>query len=372
MSPFTRYFGQPPAVCTRAPGRVNLIGEHTDYNDGFVLPMPIPQETVVELTPRPDRRVRAVSDALEGAGVVEEYELGHEVKRGRWVDYVMGTTVALTEALSPTDASRLSGFDLAVSSRVPVGSGLSSSAALEIGLLRGLRDAFSLPLDDVELALLGRRAENDFVGAPVGIMDQLASSLGVPGSALFIDTRTLAHRRVSFPARADLVVIDSGQRHEHGTGEYRTRRAECDRAAALLGVAKLRDVRIEDLARVEGLPAPMDRRARHVVTENERVLRAVDAMEGDDVAALGALFVASHVSMREDFEITTQEIDLLVELARAEPEVFGARMTGGGFGGAVIALAARGKGRAIAERVAATYQAWTGRTPAVLLPEATS
>lgn len=366
-SSFTRAFGRPPEVRARAPGRVNLIGEHTDYNDGFVLPMPIPQQTLVELTPTADRRVRAASSTIEGSGVIEEYELGLEAKRGSWLDYVMGTTVALAEALPEAARARLSGFEVAVSSRVPVGSGLSSSAALEIGLLRALREAFSLDLDDVQLALLGRRAENDFVGAPVGIMDQLASSLGTPGSALFIDTRTLVHRRVPFPARAELVVLDSGQRHEHGTGEYRTRRAECDGAAALLGLSKLRDATLEG---VEGLPPPMNRRARHVLTENARVLRAVDAMEVNDVATMGALFHASHASMRDDFEITTPEIDLLVELAAAEPEVFGARMTGGGFGGAVIALAARGHGRALAERVASGYRARTGRTPSVLLPEA--
>jgi galactokinase len=260
------------------------------------------------------------------------------------------------------------GFDLALASDVPLGSGLSSSAALEVSLLRALRQLQGLPIDDLTIAMLGRAAETDFVGAPIGIMDQMASSLAHPGVALFIDTRTLETAPVALPAGVELIVLDSGVSHNHAHGDYRTRRAECERAAARLGVAELRDVGVHDLARVAALPPPLDRRARHVVMENQRVLDAVAAMRAGDAVALGILFSQSHASQRDDYDCSVPEVDLLVDIAQADPAVFGARLTGGGFGGAIVALARAGDAVAAAARVAAEYARRSSQRPAILVP----
>jgi galactokinase len=328
-------------VKASAPGRVNLIGEHTDYNAGYVLPMPIPQRTEVELRLRKDSIVRVWSRELKVTG---EYRIGAEERRGLWLDYVMGCTDVLNRAGYP-----LGGCDLYISSDVPLGSGLSSSASLEVACLRALREAFSLAIDDTQLALFGQRAENELVGAPVGVMDQLCASLGVPGHALFIDTRSLEATSIKVSPALDLIVIASGLQHDHSKGDYRTRRAECEEAARLLGVASLRDV--EDHERVASLPAPLDRRARHVVTENARVLAAVAALRANDFALLGKLFLTSHASMRDDFQVSVPLIDHLVELCMAERDVYGARLTGGGFGGSIVAIAKSGTAGAIAKRI---------------------
>jgi galactokinase len=267
------------------------------------------------------------------------------------------------------DGYALGGFDLAIVSDVPLGSGLSSSAALEVAVLRGLRDLFRLELDDVRLAQLGQIAENDFVGAPVGVMDQMAASLADDRTALFLDTRTLQYEQVPLPDGGGLVVINSGVAHNHASGDYRTRRAECERAAAALGVPQLRDLGPADLPRVAALPEPLNRRARHVVTEDERVLESVAAMKAGDLRGLGRLFTASHASQRDDFEVSVREIDLLVDLASAEPGVFGARLTGGGFGGSIVALVEAGASGGISERVAGAYRARSGHTPAILVPQ---
>jgi galactokinase len=305
--------------------------------------------------------VRARSRSAEPPG---EYELGQEQRRGDWLDYVQGITWALRQA----SYTQLGGFDVTLTSDVPLGGGLSSSAALEVALLRALRTAFGLDLDDLRLARLGQTAENDFVGARCGIMDQMAASLADTGTALFLDTRTLEFRRLPLPGQADLVVIHSGVSHEIAGGDYNTRRAECEAAAQQLGVRELRDLGLADLPRVEALPAPLDRRARHVVTEDERVLAAVAALEAGDLQRLGRLFSESHRSQSRDFEVSTADVDRLVELLEADGSVYGARLTGGGFGGAVVALAHAGQGRAVAERVMPAYAAATGRTPTLLVP----
>jgi galactokinase len=359
---FEQLFGAQPSVRTSAPGRVNLIGEHTDYNGGFVLPTIIPQRTTVELLPRPGGSVRVVSVDV-GQPAPFEYIVGTEARRGRWTDYVQGITWVLTKA-----GFAVGGADIRIQSTVPLGSGLSSSAALEIALLRAFCEAFTLPIDDVPMARLGQQAENQFVGAPVGVMDQMACSLAGDGEALFLDTRSLEWTVVPMPASAELVVINSGIAHSHAKGDYRTRRAECERAASLLGVPQLRDVGAQDLARIMSLPDPLGRRARHVVTEDDRVLEAVKAMQAGNVEALGRLFYASHESMRDDYEVSIPEIDLLVELARATPDVYGARLTGGGFGGSVVLLVRLGCARAVANAVASRYMAQSGKTPTVLVP----
>ncbi|HOC17596.1 MAG TPA: galactokinase [Vicinamibacterales bacterium] len=361
-SRFEALFGRPPELEASAPGRVNLIGEHTDYNEGFVLPTVIPQRTHVALGARSDRTVRAFSAQVDGQAPFE-YRLGSEQPRRDWTDYVQGITWVLGE-----EHFAFEGADLFIESSVPVGSGLSSSAALLVAVLRAFREEYSLPLDDVALARLAKRAENDFVGAPVGIMDQMVCSLASDRQALFLDARTLEYRLLALPPEIELVVINSGVAHQHSAGDYRTRRAECERAAAALGVPALRDLTPADLPRAMALPEPLGRRARHVVTEDERVLQAVAAIERGDLAELGRLFYASHASMRDDYEVSVRETDLLVELARAESAVHGARLTGGGFGGSVVILAEPGKSGGTAARVKAEYDRQSGRVATVLVP----
>ncbi|MCY1058191.1 galactokinase [Nannocystis sp. SCPEA4] len=356
---FMALYGRPRQAVASAPGRVNLIGDHTDYNGGFVLPTALPQRTQVQLARRDDRRVRAASAQRPG---VLDYELGAEARAGSWLDYVQGITAALL-----ADARPITGFDLHIDSTVPVGAGLSSSAALEVALLRGLRDLFSLALDDDAVAALAHRAEAEFVGVPVGIMDQIACSRGDPGIALFIDTRTRIVEPIPLPPDLGLVVIDSGLPHDLASNNYRVRRGECEQAAAALGVEQLRDVAGDD-PRIATLPDPLPRRVRHVVGENQRVLDAARALAAGDLARLGRLFDESHRSMRDDFEVSLPEIDLLVALAQADEAMFGARLTGGGFGGAVVAITESARAARVAGDVAAAYHAKTSRRPMIVLP----
>ncbi|HUS32311.1 MAG TPA: galactokinase [Kofleriaceae bacterium] len=344
-------------ISASAPGRVNLIGEHTDYNGGLVLPTPIPQRTRVELELRDDARVIVSTAELATSA---EFVLGNERRSGTWLDYVQGCTAAARRAGFP-----LHGANIAISSNVPLGSGLSSSAALEVAVLRAFREALHLDLDDLALALLGQRAENDLVGAPVGAMDQVAVSMGTPGAALLIDMRTLAARRIPLP-HADLLVISSGIQHDHAAGDYRTRRAECEEAARLLGVKLLSDLDVGDLARICRLPTPLRGRVRHVVTENARVRQAVEAIEQNDLVRLGVLFRESHKSMRDDYEVSIAAIDMLVEIAEAQPDVYGARLTGGGFGGSIVAIAKPGSGERAADAIIHEF-ARTGYSGQVLI-----
>lgn len=345
-----------------APGRVNLIGEHTDYHDGFVMPCAVPQRTEAVLLVRDDRRVRAWSAQIDPSPI--EFLIGEERQRGDWSDYVQGLTWVLGQM-----GLGFSGFDVRLRSTVPLGSGLSSSAALEIAVLRAMRTAFDLPLSDVELARAAQRAEVEFVGAPVGIMDQMACSLAGVREALFLDTRSLQYERIPLPASLELVVIDSGVAHQHAGGDYVTRRRESEEAARLLGVTRLRDAGTEAPAALAGLPPLLARRARHVITENARVLAARTALLDADHIRLGALFSASHASLRDDYEVSIPPVDRLVEIAEGHQGVFGARMTGGGFGGAVVLAVAAGGAGDIAAHVSASYARETGRRPAVLIPE---
>jgi len=360
---FETHFGHPDEVCASAPGRVNLIGEHTDYNRGFVLPIALPQRTYARLARRADRTVRALSVDVEAGADAVSYDLGGE-RRGRgWLDYIQGVTTVLASS-----GHRLSGFDLLVTSEVPIGKGLSSSASLEVSVIRALRQAYGLPLDDVAVAMMGHRAETEFVGAPVGIMDQFACSLADQRQALFLDASTGEYERVPLPAGAGLGVIDSGIAHDHATGQYGTRRRECEEAAAGLHIESLRDASISDLPRVATLPEPLNRRARHVITENARVIRAVAALRAGDVAELGRLFFESHASMRDDFAVSLPDIDLVVALAAQQPGLYGARLTGGGFGGAIVVL---GRPDILASALATVvrqYRASTARDGRILLP----
>jgi galactokinase len=364
LTDFAARFGREPSATASAPARVNVIGEHTDYNGGLVLPIAIARRTQVALSLREDAEVRAFSTTLAADRAAARYRRGEEAPTGTWIDYVQGVTWALDEL----GGSAVPGFDLLVSSDVPVGAGLASSAALAVAVLRALRAACGLAIDDVTLARVAHRAETGLVGAPVGIMDQMAASLADEQRALFIDTRTLDTARVPMPPAAALAVIDSGITHDHASGDYRVRRAECEQAAAGMGVTLLSELSADDLPRLAALRPPLDRRARHVITENARVLAAMAAMRAGALDTLGRLLVASHASLRDDFEVSRPDIDTLVRLALEQPGVYGARLTGGGFGGAVIVLCRTETAEAVAHRIRSAYHAQTGRPARVLAP----
>jgi galactokinase len=340
---FEEVFGAQPAVRAEAPGRVNLLGEHTDYNDGFVLPTAIPQRTCVALRPIPGARC-----TLYAADLDEASEFTLDVPPAEpFARYVYGCLrqLVLHEVALPA-------LQIHVVSDVPMGVGLSSSAALEVATLRALRSLLHLTdgFDDVRIAQLAQRAEIEDAGVNCGIMDQMASSLAGTDSMLFLDTRTLDRRLVPLPPGSEVLVIDSGMPRTLAGSKYNERRAECEAAAHRLGVKALRDV--ADVGRVESLPEPIRRRARHVVSENERVLRAIT---GVDAPEFGALMNASHDSLRDDYEVSIPELDRLVALLREQPQVFGARLTGAGFGGAVVALCRQGSAHAVAEAVVPRY-----------------
>ncbi|MDQ7879134.1 galactokinase [Microbacterium sp. QXD-8] len=363
---FAERFGAEPVGTWSAPGRVNLIGEHTDYNDGFVLPFAIQHRTHVALAPRADGvfRVRVASTFDDTTAELAVAELAEVFPERRdevpeWARYPLGVAWALLAA-SGTDPASVPGVDLAFASEVPVGAGLSSSAAIEGATAVALADAWAIHLDRVALAKVGRRAENEAVGAPTGIMDQMAALLGRADAAIFLDCRSLEAEVVDLgfaDAGLELVVIDTGVKHSHATGGYGERRAACERGAAALGVPALRDVTLDDLPRLAGLVDDVTfRRVRHVVTEDQRVLDTVRTLREQGPTAIGDLLVASHASMRDDFEISVPELDTAVEAALSAGAV-GARMTGGGFGGAAIALVARDRVQAVSDAATAAFAA---------------
>jgi galactokinase len=335
-------------VVAQAPARANLIGEHTDYNDGFVLPAAIELRTVVG--GRRADRIRLVADGHPGVAEVDPNS-GSGPLTG-WGRYVTAVVRALRD-----DGRTVRGLDGTVVSDVPVGAGLSSSAALEVALVLALLDD---PPDAVDLARICRRAENAYVGVGSGIMDPLASAGCRAGTALLIDCRSLVRRPVRVPDGMRLLVIDSGERRELTAGDYDRRRGECVEAARLLGVGSLREATAE-LVRERRLPEPLASRARHVVTENARALAAVEALEADDRPALRELFAASHASLATDFEVTTPALDALVEIAAGTPGVIAARMTGAGFGGCVVALVESDAAGSARKSIVATYGARADR-----------
>ncbi|WP_153744899.1 galactokinase [Microbacterium sp. SYP-A9085] len=334
---------RPAAGSWSAPGRVNLVGEHTDYNDGFVLPFAIAHRTHAVVGRRDDARIRVASTFADAPVEVTLDELEAlfpsegAPRVAEWAAYPLGVAWALRHAATAPPV----GVDIAIASDVPVGAGLSSSAAIEGAVASALTDVWGLGLDPVALARVGRRAENEAVGAPTGIMDQMASMLGRADAAIFLDCRSLHAEVVDLgfaAAGLEVVVIDTGVTHAHATGGYRDRREACERGADTMGVRALRDLSVADLPRAEqALDAETFRRVRHVVTENQRVLDAVRMLHAHGSAQIGPLLDSSHASLRDDFEISTPELDTAVDAARAAGAI-GARMTGGGFGGAAIAL----------------------------------
>jgi galactokinase len=345
----------------RAPGRVNLIGEHTDYNDGFVMPIAIDRATTASVTPRRDRTIVASS----GRAPVVTIDLDEPGggPSGSWGDYIRGTAVMLERRGYP-----LSGADVAIESDVPSGAGLSSSAALEVSVGYGLLDTAGHAIDLTELALACQQAEHEFAGTRCGIMDQFICCHGRAGHALLIDTRSLQADALPLPDHVRVLICNSMIKHAHASGEYNRRRADCEAgvralAAALPGIRALRDVTPPDLeAHRARLDERVFRRCRHVVTENDRVIRAAAALGRGDLGAFGSLMVASHASMRDDYEISTREIDALVEAALVCDGIYGARLTGGGFGGCVVALVDAASAPAASERIRARYREATGRT----------
>ncbi|MGW2253979.1 galactokinase [Kitasatospora sp. NPDC001660] len=351
---FEAVHGARPAGVWAAPGRVNLIGEHTDYNDGFVLPIALPHTTRVTARRREDGRLRLFS--AQGDGTVTDLSLAGLAPGvvASWAAYPAGVFWALTEA-----GHAVGGADLFVDSDVPTGAGLSSSAALECATAVALNDLYDLGLTAPELAVLAQRAENAFVGVPCGVMDQMASACCADGAALFLDTRTLEQRHVPFDLAAAglrLLVIDTRVKHDLGDGAYAALRAGCEHAAELLGLPALRDLPAADLApALDLLPGELRPLVRHVVTENERVLETVEHLDGGRIAELGPVLTAGHASLRDDFKVSCPETDLAVAAAVAAGAL-GARMTGGGFGGSVIALVEAGRVAEVSEAVEAAFR----------------
>jgi len=334
---FADAYGRQPDVAWSAPGRANLIGEHTDYNDGFVLPFAITQRTAVVAARRDDGVITVGSAFASESVTMRAADIAPGAVDG-WAGYPLGVAWALARV---RDVPASAGADLFIHSDVPAGAGLSSSAALVVATAGALAALWGLELSTAELAKAGHRAENEIVGAPTGVMDEYASLLGQPDAAVFLDCRSLRAQSVPLPfaqAGLALVLTDTGEVHAHASGGYAARRASCERGAAQLGVPALRDLGLADLPRAQAaLDAETFRRVRHVVTEDARVEGCVADLEAGDLAAVGRQLTASHYSMRDDYEITTAALDLAVETALSAGAL-GARMTGGGFGGSTITL----------------------------------
>ncbi|MDQ7851109.1 MAG: galactokinase [Armatimonadota bacterium] len=368
-SSFRRRFQAEPEILCRAPGRVNIIGEHTDYNQGLVLPAAIDRYVFVAA-----RRCAGPVLHWYAADLDEEVILPADRPQAppapRWARYIQGVAGELLRA-----GVRLHGMMAAVGGDLPAGAGLSSSAALEVAVALALLAVAAVHLERRQVALLAQRAEVEFVGVRCGIMDQFAAALSSPGCALFLDCRSLEYRHVPLPPSLVLVVCHTGVRRALQDSAYNQRRQECEEAAALLRrirpqIRSLRDLDLDDLPLLEGLPYPLGRRARHVVTENRRVREAMAALERADVAALGGLLAASHASLRDDFAVSIPELEAMKAAADAAPGCLGARLVGAGFGGAVLALVQRAAATAFVGAAAAAYQASTGREGAYLVCEA--
>ncbi|HEX7774423.1 MAG TPA: galactokinase [Pyrinomonadaceae bacterium] len=349
----------------RAPGRVNLIGEHTDYNDGFVMPVALDFFTWATVTPLENRKLQVFSENFN-----EEIEVDLDdqnlARRGHWSDYPIGVAVVLERA-----GYRLRGAKLHIRGEVPVGSGLSSSAAIEVSTACALVANSGLNIEGRELARLCQRAENEFVGARVGIMDQFVSLFGKAHKALLLDCRSLEFRLLPLPDNVQLIICNTMVKHELASSAYNERRAQCEVGAKHLNVIALRDATLEQLEQHRGgLPEVVYRRCRHVITENARVLTAGDALEQGDLDRFGKLMAESHLSLRDDYEVSSDELDLMVELAQKIEGVYGARMTGGGFGGCTVNLVRTENVEEFHARVAEGYEQVTRIKPEIYITTA--
>ncbi|HYL85649.1 MAG TPA: galactokinase [Candidatus Angelobacter sp.] len=370
LEEFRAQFGTPASIY-RAPGRVNLIGEHTDYNDGFVLPAAIEFYCWVAAAPRNDRKLVIRSQNFNQTVEANLDSLGAQGEK-HWANYPLGVAWALEDA----GKRRLRGANLLVSGDVPLGAGLSSSAAIEVAVGLALSQQSGLTLDRTELARLCQKAENEFVGARVGIMDQFVACHGRASHALLLDCRSLEYKFVKLPAGIQVVICNTMVKHEIASGEYNQRRAECEEGVRQLrhvlpGIRALRDVTLAQLEANQGsLGAKVFSRCRHVITENERVKLAVQALEVGHIKALGPLMQDSHRSLRDDYQVSCEELDAMVEIAAAQPGVLGARMTGGGFGGCTINLVETTAVEAFKENVSREYRGRTGLSPEVYVSAA--
>jgi len=359
---FRTQFGGAPSFFVRAPGRVNLIGEHTDYNEGFVLPMAIDRDVRLALAPRADRQVHVFSLNFQQADRFSLDDL-QQTETTAWSNYLRGVAWALQNA-----GFTLTGFDAVIEGNVPLGSGLSSSAATELATVTAFRALGNLAVDPVQAAVLSQRAENDFVGVKCGIMDQYISSLGQAGHALLIDCRSLAYEAVPLPTGVQFIIVDSGVRRGLVDSAYNERRAQCEEGARRLGVTALRDVDPALFERLAAdLPPLVAQRCRHVVEENARVLHSVAALQSGDVTAFGLDMDASHVSLRDLYAVSHPALDTLVEIARAAPGCLGSRLTGAGFGGCTVSLALAEHVQAVVDAIRDEYPRRTGLTPQIYL-----
>jgi galactokinase len=368
MNDFVRRFNQEPRVF-RAPGRVNLIGEHTDYNDGFVMPAAIEFSTLVAAGRRKDRKIVVASQEFH-----EEYEFSLDepsLRKKRWTDYVQGVVVTLSAA-----GFEIPGANLFISSDVPMGAGLSSSAALEVATGFAFLQLAGIEPNLVELAKLCQRAENEFVGTRCGIMDQFVSCLAEQGHCLMIDCRSVEYSKLPVPSQCALVICNTMVRHELAGSEYNVRRQQCEEGLAILRrfvpqARSLRDITPEQVAQHAGeLPEVLYRRCRHVVTEIQRVTDAATALKQGNMNLFGELMGQSHISLRDDYEVSCPELDLLADIASQQPGVYGARMTGGGFGGCTINLIKREAVQQITQYIVAEYQKKTGVHPEIYVSAA--
>ena len=355
---FAETFGYPATHTIQAPGRVNLIGEHTDYNDGFVLPCAIDYQTVISCKARDDRTVRVIAADYDNQR--DEFSLDAPIvahDSQQWSNYVRG----VVKHLQQRDAS-FGGADLVISGNVPQGAGLSSSASLEVAVGTVFQQLYHLPLDGAQIALNGQEAENQFVGCNCGIMDQLISALGKKGSALLIDCRSLGTKAVSMPEGVAIVIINSNFKRTLVGSEYNTRRQQCETGARFFQQKALRDVSLDQFNTVANELDPLvAKRVRHVLTENARTVEAAAALEKGDLQRMGELMAESHASMRDDFEITVPQIDTLVEIVKATiGDKGGVRMTGGGFGGCIVALVPEALVPEVKQAVESQYEAKTG------------
>lgn len=361
---FENHFSEAPHFTIRAPGRVNLIGEHTDYNEGFVMPMAINRAVWLAIRPRTDGIVRVKSLEMEDPVQFEIENLG-EPGEG-WGEYIKGVTWALLD-----EGYDLSGWEGVLTSSVPVGAGLSSSAALEMATAMAYMALSGTEWNPSKMARIGQRAENDWVGANTGVMDQMISACAVQDHALFIDCRDLSTQLVPLPGNTKIVILDTMTRHTHTGSGYNDRRMECEMAADHYGVQFLRDLNKVALQQnAEGLDKTILRRAIHVVSENERVMQAMKAMQNQDAHLMGLFMNASHDSLRDNFEVTNRDLDLMAALAQETPGCFGARMTGGGFGGCVVALVKEERAESFASEVAEDYSEVTGLQPHIYICQA--
>ncbi|MEM1098145.1 MAG: galactokinase [Planctomycetota bacterium] len=360
---FTGHFGSPPTHAAAAPGRVNLIGEHTDYSGGFVLPMAIDRQTTAVAKPRADRTVRLRSTGIDGEATINLDQTVTALPGDdplSWTNYLRGPI-----ELGRQEGLEFSGFDCVVDSTVPAGGGLSSSASLEVAMLTLLEALSGTKHDPVRKALIAQQAEHEFAGMPCGIMDQFISAMGKPGHALLIDCRDNSTRDVPLDdPDVAVLIINSKVKHELTGGEYAERREQCEAAARTLSIDLLRDADAKQLeAAKSDLDAIAYRRARHVIGENQRTLDCADAFAARDYEKVGELMQASHASLRDDFEVSTPELDALVEIASGLPSVIGSRMTGGGFGGCTVSLVKRDAADGLAAEISQQYVARTGVQP---------